>query len=486
MTARVFNSFFSRTVFNKSLSSTFEDPYPSLSCQHDFEPQLEFDDAEILERNTEQEEGGFYSDVGLTVDEREYAESPMSDGTIEEDFEEELAKEVALTEEIGSPETPVVCLEQSSGGSSLEDFSDMASLGIVEVVGDDLGGRKVIVVSACRIPSSKQFDKDKFLRYLMCTLDKYVDMDYSLVYFHHGVTSANRLPTSWLWGLYKVADRRYKKNIKSAFIVHPTSFIKVIYNFFKPIISAKFGKKIQYVSQLSELSKHMDLDRIPIPKEVSDHDLKVRKGAAVSQRQLGSWTKTQQFGATLDWIASNHGCKVPPIMTQIIEYLSQPDCLETEGIFRRSAPATTVKELAEKVNLGESVSFTYPSDTHTAAVLLKTFLRELSQPLLTYQFYGTILQFPNIPQDDRLLCIREAIVHSLPDINYVVLKRLFEFLYLVMERSDMNKMTAANLAIVFGPNLAWSHDKTMSLASIQPLNTFTEFLLNNIHQVFVI
>ena len=25
----------------------------------------------------------------------------------------------------------------------------------------------------------------------------------------------------------------------------------------------------------------------------------------------------------------------------------------------------------------------------------------------------------------------------------------------------MNKMTAANLAVVFGPNLAWSNDKTM-------------------------
>ena len=30
-----------------------------------------------------------------------------------------------------------------------------------------------------------------------------------------------------------------------------------------------------------------------------------------------------------------------------------------------------------------------------------------------------------------------------------------------MFRCDMNKMTAANLAVVFGPNLAWSNDKTM-------------------------
>ena len=30
----------------------------------------------------------------------------------------------------------------------------------------------------------------------------------------------------------------------------------------------------------------------------------------------------------------------------------------------------------------------------------------------------------------------------------------------------MNKMTAANLAVVFGPNLIWSNDKTLSLSSI--------------------
>ena len=32
----------------------------------------------------------------------------MSDGTIEEDFEEALAKEVAAAGELGSPETPTV------------------------------------------------------------------------------------------------------------------------------------------------------------------------------------------------------------------------------------------------------------------------------------------------------------------------------------------------------------------------------------------
>ena len=153
---------------------------------------------------------------------------------------------------------------------------------------------------------------------------------------------------------------------------------------------------------------------------------------------------------------------------------------------RRSANASVVKDLQTRVDAGESVLLACPSDTHTAAVLLKTFLRELSQPLLTYQLYDTVLHFPNIPKAERLSCIQEVVVKQLPDTNYVVLKALMEFLWLVMERSDLNKMTAANLAVVFGPNLAWSHDKTMSLASIGPVNQFTEFLLDNIHQIFIL
>ena len=51
-----------------------------------------------------------------------------------------------------------------------------------------------------------------------------------------------------------------------------------------------------------------------------------------------------------------------------------------------------VKELVQKVNRGETVTF-QSQEVHTAAVLLKTFLRELSHPLMTYQLFDSILHF---------------------------------------------------------------------------------------------
>lgn len=53
-----------------------------------------------------------------------------------------------------------------------------------------------------------------------------------------------------------------------------------------------------------------------------------------------------------------------------------------------------------------------------------------------------------------------------------------------MDRSCLNKMTSSNLAVVFGPNLTWSNDQSLSLANIGPINAFTEFLLLNQEEVF--
>lgn len=88
----------------------------------------------------------------------EYLESPVSDGTIEENFEEELAAAPFIPEPDSITTTPL---------QDEEDFADIAQHGIVEVVGDDAYGRKIIVVAACKLPSNKSFDHQRFLRYLL-------------------------------------------------------------------------------------------------------------------------------------------------------------------------------------------------------------------------------------------------------------------------------------------------------------------------------
>jgi Rho GTPase-activating protein 1 len=111
-----------------------EEPYPSLSDFHDYEPNLEFDDTEL--------EAAASNDAILEANEDlldEYLESPVSDGTIEENFEKELAADASLVflDDARKPAAP-------SADEEEDDFSDVAKYEIVEVAGDDAYGRKVL------------------------------------------------------------------------------------------------------------------------------------------------------------------------------------------------------------------------------------------------------------------------------------------------------------------------------------------------------
>lgn len=466
-------------------SSDHEDPYPSLSDYHDYEPNLEFDDTELQHATVDTELEEKVEVLGGCL---EYLESPVSDGTIEENFEAELVD--APSNAFDSLSYPFLDDEEE-----VDNFSDVSKYGIVEVVGDDTAGRRVIVVSACRLPSNKELDHGRLLRYLMYTLDRFVEQDYSLVYFHYGLTSKNKPTLSWLWQAYRAFDRKYKKNLKALYLVHPTNFIRVVWQIFKAAISAKFGKKMMYVNYLHELRQYLNLDQISIPQPVLEHDeritAKLTRLSTTSQLQQTSVSTfhtplaTQQFGVSLQFIKENHGGEViPPLVRQCVEFLSSPDALETEGLFRRSANVALVKELQAKVNKGEQIEFN--GDVHIAAVLLKTFLRELEEPLMTFDLYDEITQFQSILKEERPRQVKILILEKLPEDNYQVLKYIFQFLSKVMDRCDLNKMTSSNLAVVFGPNLVWSQAGQLSLSAIAPINMFTDFVLVHQDQIFII
>ncbi|XP_069935785.1 rho GTPase-activating protein 1 isoform X5 [Cherax quadricarinatus] len=417
----------------------------------------------------------------LVAEAPDYLESPVSDGTIEENFEAELGS--ALREED----------EQALHHTFTDDndFTDIARHGIVDIVGDDTYGRKVIVVSACKLPSNKVFNHEKFLKYLMFTLDQYVEQDYSLVYFHYGLNSKNKPPVSWLWSAYKALDRKYKKNLKALYLVHPTNFIRVVYNIFKPAISAKFGRKVMYVNYLHELQQHLHLGQLPIPQRVQQHDQQLLAKLKNLPKTPGVGSNkplpTQQFGVSLQYIKdANDQDPIPPVLKNCITFLDHPDALETEGLFRRSSAAVVVKSVQERFNKGEEVNFDLDTDVHTAAVIIKTFLRELEEPLMTFDLYDEVIQFQSLNKSDRLTTIKQIILEKLPEDNYLVLKFLTNFLAKVMDRSDLNKMTASNLAVVFGPNLVRPRGGQMSLNAIAPINLFVEVMLSYHHQIFAL
>lgn len=368
-------------------------------------------------------------------------------------------------------------------------FYDVARHGIVQVAGDDNYGRKLVIFSCCRMPPSHQLNHQKLLEYLKYTLDQYVESDYILVYFHHGLKSFNKPSLSWLQNAYKEFDRKYKKNLKALYVVHPTNFIRVLWNIFKPLISRKFGKKVTYVNYLSELREHLNCDQLIIAPEVIRYDEKLRvsqKGGAPQAAKTPPPRPPlpqQQFGVSLQYLRDKgNGETIPLVMRQTVQFLKQ-NALQTEGIFRRSANIQIIKEIQKQYNLGKLIKFEEYGDEHVPAVILKTFLRELPEPILTSQIYDHVQSIGTVESSLRVTRCKQ-LMQRLPEHNYIVVKHLICFLNLVSQQSIFNKMNPSNLASVFGVNLIWPPKGPVTLQALPPINMFTELIIEYYDQVF--
>uniref|UniRef100_A0A0M3HPT0 Rho-GAP domain-containing protein n=2 Tax=Ascaris TaxID=6251 RepID=A0A0M3HPT0_ASCLU len=94
----------------------------------------------------------------------------------------------------------------------------------------------------------------------------------------------------------------------------------------------------------------------------------------------------------------------------------------------------------------------YVNDPHSICSVLKSYLRELPEPLMTHELHSEWVQVARMDPDSR----REAIyklLPQLPEANRLNLAYLIRFLQLMLEYEDQTKMSVGNLSIVFGPNL---------------------------------
>lgn len=423
-------------------------------------PTLSFDDSdlqmqsELFDDETEEE----FEDLDVTLDE--------SNVEFEFDFgTDSVAKELSV----------------------LAAFSDIAEHGIVEVFGDDRFGRKIVSINACRIPPiGDSFRPPRFLQYLLQLLDLYVENDYTLIYFHHGLDKKSRMSLKWLVQAYRSFDRKYKKNLKALYVVHPTSFIKVVYRIFSPILSYKFGQKMIYIRSLSELSQHVDIRQISIPGSVLEYDSKlvISFSARNASPDIMRPIETSQFGVTLAFLkANNDGQVVPRALFQCVDHVRQ-SCMSVEHIFRRSVPVSMVTEVSALYNQGRHVDLPGYDDPHLAPVLIKSFLRRLPEPIMTYEIFKDIIQLPALDEPQQLALLRRVVHASIPEDNYIVLELIIALLRDVALRKAETQMNAQALGIVFGPNLLWARNGPTDLPALNAVNHMTQLLIEHYSDLF--
>ncbi|XP_031462654.1 rho GTPase-activating protein 17 isoform X5 [Phasianus colchicus] len=173
------------------------------------------------------------------------------------------------------------------------------------------------------------------------------------------------------------------------------------------------------------------------------------------QAHQDKWTEKPAFGTPLEEHLKRSGREIAiPIEACVMMLLETG--MKEEGLFRIAAGASKLKKLKAALDCSTSQLDEFYSDPHAVAGALKSYLRELPEPLMTYSLYEEWTQAANIQDQDKKLQELWKICNKLPKHYHANFRYLIKFLAKLAQNSDVNKMTPSNVAIVLGPNLLWA------------------------------
>lgn len=146
---------------------------------------------------------------------------------------------------------------------------------------------------------------------------------------------------------------------------------------------------------------------------------------------------------------------------QLIEFLKIEDNIKTEGIFRKTGSIERQQELKSLLNQGLKLELDNGIySVHDCASVLKSFLAELPEPLLTeahFPFYCQITESCGIAthstQPNKLLEALQLLSLLLPLENKALFKDIVELLHFTASYESSNRMGLDSLAKIFTPHL---------------------------------
>uniref|UniRef100_A0A7N4P932 Rho GTPase-activating protein 19 n=1 Tax=Sarcophilus harrisii TaxID=9305 RepID=A0A7N4P932_SARHA len=216
---------------------------------------------------------------------------------------------------------------------------------------------------------------------------------------------------------------------------------------------------------VSNITRLIDLPGTELAQLMGEVDLKLPSGAGTASgffRSLMSLKRKEKgvvFGSPLTEEGIAQIC-------QLIEYLHKN--LRVEGLFR--VPGNSVRQqiLRDALNNGADIDLDSGEfHSNDVASLLKMFLGELPEPLLTHRHFhahlkiADLMQFDDkgnktsIPDKERQIEALQLLFLILPPPNRNLLKLLLDLLYQTAKKQDKNKMSAHNLALMFAPHILW-------------------------------
>ncbi|KAI6093785.1 RhoGAP-domain-containing protein [Hypoxylon rubiginosum] len=195
-------------------------------------------------------------------------------------------------------------------------------------------------------------------------------------------------------------------------------------------------------------------------------------------RKVGK--KKGTFGVPLELIVERDGAdstdgvgpgalRIPAIIEDTITALKNKD-LSVEGVFRKNGNIKRLTEQVASVDREGCDAIKWNDETpHQLAALLKRYLRELPDPLMTQKLYRVWIAATKIKDTDKRRHCLHLICCLLPQIHRDTLEVLFSFLKWVatfhqVDEDTGSRMDVHNLARVIAPNVLYTNHKSPSFS----------------------
>lgn len=172
-----------------------------------------------------------------------------------------------------------------------------------------------------------------------------------------------------------------------------------------------------------------------------------------------------------------------------------------EGIFRLSGSAKRIKDLQEIFNspdrFGKGLDWTGYT-VHDAANILRRYLNQLPEPIVPLEFYerfreplrhrqgrpdgeeaAVLVDKEHGFDRDAAVAAYQQLIKELPPLNRQLLLYLLDLLTVFASKSDLNRMTAANLAAIFQPGMLSHPSHDMSPQDYKLSQDVMVFLIEN-------
>lgn len=299
---------------------------------------------------------------------------------------------------------------------------------------------------------------------------------YSIVYGHSVFSLYSQV--KMLRKVYKMLPRRYKKNLTDLYIVHPTPRVHFFFQMSKLFIGRHVTRIVKFIPSIAQFQRVVSPTALKLPPnfllwEDTERGLLGRRGEVPPLIELFD----KDLGA-------------PSFVVRCVEYLRE-NGMEREGIFRVAGDQVALEvgrnrfyEGCEHVLIGGAthtfhgqlkrrVEEESSSDADTdadllvenvdeVAQLLKAFLRELPEPVVTTNAYHAIIKAVShsktesaaeVGADGLVDIIESSLERTMPTEHFLTLGYILRFLAEVAAGGHINKMGPDNISVIFAPTL---------------------------------